>query len=121
MAASTGSTLLTMLVNTNDAFTGLDSMRLHGRGDRVRTVAYDVGSERNNELARFIPGPCCNNPFVRDPEGALIALMRASPAWVNSTLRSTVERPSGSDHRRAGVLTVGAGRPDESTARNDQA
>ncbi|MGH8775286.1 MAG: spondin domain-containing protein [Jiangellaceae bacterium] len=65
-------TLLTMLVNTNDAFTGLDSMRLRGRGDLVRTAAYDAGSERNNELVGFIPGPCCNNPFVRDPEGALI-------------------------------------------------
>jgi hypothetical protein len=65
-------TLLTMLVNTNDAFTGLDSMRLRGRGDVVEAMAYDAGSERNNELTGFIPGPCCNNPFVRDPEGALI-------------------------------------------------
>jgi Spondin_N len=64
--------LLTMLVNTNDAFTGLDSLRVHGRGTAVETMAYDAGSERNNELAAFIPGPCCNNPFVRDPEGALI-------------------------------------------------
>ncbi|MGH9230363.1 MAG: spondin domain-containing protein [Acidimicrobiales bacterium] len=65
-------TLLSMLVNTNDAFTGLDSRRVHGRGGVVETIAYDAGSERNNELAAFIPGPCCNNPFVRDPEGALI-------------------------------------------------
>jgi hypothetical protein len=64
--------LLTMLVNTNDAFTGLDSRRVHGNGATVETIAYDAGSERNNELAGFIPGPCCNNPFVRDPEGALI-------------------------------------------------
>jgi Spondin_N len=64
--------LLTMLVNTNDAFTGLDSLRVHGLGTAVETMAYDAGSERNNELAGFIPGPCCNNPFVRDPEGALI-------------------------------------------------
>jgi hypothetical protein len=64
--------LLTMLVNTNDAFTGLDSRRIQGRGGVVETIAYDAGSERNNELAGFIPGPCCNNPFVRDPEGALI-------------------------------------------------
>jgi hypothetical protein len=64
--------LLTMLVNTNDAFTGLDSVRVHGKGAVIETMAYDAGSERNNELAGFIPGPCCNNPFVRDPEGALI-------------------------------------------------
>ena len=64
--------LVTMLVNTNDAFTGLDSLRLSGRGGTHMTMAYDGGSERNNELESHIPGPCCNNPFVRDPEGALI-------------------------------------------------
>jgi hypothetical protein len=64
--------LLSMLVNTNDAFTGFDSLRIPGRGTTLESIAYDAGSERNNELAAFIPGPCCNNPFVRDPEGALI-------------------------------------------------
>jgi hypothetical protein len=64
--------LLTMLVNTNDAFTGLDSQRLRGRGDTESTNAYDAGSETNNELASHIPGPCCNNPFVRAPEGDVI-------------------------------------------------
>jgi Spondin_N len=64
--------IVTMLVNTNDAFTGLDSLRLRGES-RVRYVmAYDAGSEKNNELAAFIPGPCCGNAFVRDPEGELI-------------------------------------------------
>ena len=58
-----------MLVNTNDAFTGLDGLRLRGRCTTVATMAYDAGSERNNEPAAFIPGPCCNHPFVRDPEG----------------------------------------------------
>jgi hypothetical protein len=66
--------LLTMLVNTNDGFTGLDSLHLHGNGETLETTAYDAGSERNNELAAFIPGPCCNHPFVRDPEGALIRM-----------------------------------------------
>jgi hypothetical protein len=64
--------LVTMLVNTNDAFTGLDSLKLRGRGASLQTMAYDAGSERNNELRSHIPGPCCNNPFIRDPEGALI-------------------------------------------------
>ena len=67
-------TVLTMLVNTNDGFTGLDSEHLAGRGETRSTMAYDAGSERNNELTGFIPGPCCNNPFVRDPEGALIRM-----------------------------------------------
>jgi hypothetical protein len=64
--------VLTMLVNTNDAFTGLDGLYLRGHGISTRTGAYDGGSELNNELIEFIPGPCCNNPFVRDPEGELI-------------------------------------------------
>jgi hypothetical protein len=67
-------TLLTMLVNTNDGFTGLDSERLRGQGDTFSVMAYDAGSETNNERAAFIPGPCCNHPFVRDPEGALIRM-----------------------------------------------
>ncbi len=67
-------TVLTMLVNTNDGFTGLDSMHLRGRGFTRSTNAYDAGSERNNELMAYIPGPCCGHPFVRDPEGARIQM-----------------------------------------------
>jgi hypothetical protein len=66
--------VLTMLVNTNDGFTGLDSLRLRGHGDTRSTMAYDAGSEANNEQIAFIPGPCCNHPFARDPEGALIRM-----------------------------------------------
>jgi len=68
-------TLLAMLVNTNDAFTGLDSLRLPRRVGHSRTryrVAYDAGSEKNNESAKYIPGPVGGNPFVRDPEGNVI-------------------------------------------------
>ena len=65
--------LVTMLVNTNDAFTGLDSVRL-GNGTQEFTVgAYDSGTEVNNENAAFIPGPAGGNPFVREPEAGLIA------------------------------------------------
>ena len=64
--------VLTMLVNTNDGFTGLDSVHLRANGSTSETMAYDAGSERNNELTSSIPGPCCNHPFKRDPEGALI-------------------------------------------------
>ena len=62
--------ILTMLVNTNDAFTGLDSLHLRGSGKTVLRMAYDAGSERNNELASHIPGPAGGNPFVRDPRAA---------------------------------------------------
>lgn len=54
-------TLATMLVNTNDAFTGLTGVSLEGmqKGD-VRVYysqAYDAGTEFNDELAANIPGP----------------------------------------------------------------
>ena len=94
--------VLTMLVNTNDAFTGLDSLQLRGRGDTLRTQAYDAGSEVNNEDADFIPGPCCNHPFVRDPEGALIRMHAGitgvgdlDPAvygWTGAVARIEIER-----------------------------
>ena len=72
-------TLLAMLVNANDAFTGLDSVRLPRKIGAMRShyrIAYDAGSERNNEAAKYIPGPVGGNPFVRDPEGDVI---RAHP------------------------------------------
>jgi len=64
--------IVTMLVNTNDAFTGVDALWLPGRNLTVRSIAYDAGSEVNNERRTDIPGPCCNNPFVREPEGDVI-------------------------------------------------
>lgn len=65
--------LVSMLVNTNDAFTGLDSVRLGRRTQVFEVGAYDAGTEVNNESASHIPGPVGGNPFVRDPEGAVIA------------------------------------------------
>lgn len=94
--------VLTMLVNTNDAFTGLDALRLGGRGVTLERMAYDAGSERNNELQAFIPGPCCNHPFVRDPEGELIrshpgitGVGELDPAlygWEDPVARFTIQR-----------------------------
>jgi hypothetical protein len=65
-------------------------------------MAYDAGSERNNELASHIPGPCCGNPFVRDPEGALVGphegisgrgdLAPATYGWHGAVARIEVER-----------------------------
>jgi hypothetical protein len=94
--------LVNMLVNTNDAFTGLDSVRL-GNGTQVFEVgAYDAGTEINNELATHIPGPVGNNPFVRDPEGAVIThhpgvqggadLDPAVHGWDGPVARITIER-----------------------------
>ena len=45
-----------MLVNTNDAFTGLDSVKLRGGTHVYEVGAYDAGTEVNNESASHIPG-----------------------------------------------------------------
>ncbi len=51
----------TMLVNTNDAITGINQLSLSGMsvGDVItqRGVAYDAGTEANTERAAHIPGP----------------------------------------------------------------
>jgi hypothetical protein len=96
--------IVTMLVNTNDAFTGLDTLRLRGRGETRSTMAYDAGSEANNELETHIPGPCCNSPFVRAPEGQLIRhhdgitgagdLDPALYDWTDPVARIAIERIS---------------------------
>ena len=61
-----------MLATTNDAFFGLDSHFLLGapftRHENV--PAYDAGSEEDDELCQFIPGPPCENLDVRATENA---------------------------------------------------
>jgi hypothetical protein len=62
-----------MLVTTNDAFFGLESLSFRGSPTSVvRTTApaYDAGTEANSESCAFIPGPPCGNPMVRDTAGA---------------------------------------------------
>ena len=69
--------LVSMLVNTNDVFTGLRRVKL-GRGQTRVYMArsYDAGTEVNNQLASHIPGPVGGNAGVREPEGNVI---RRSP------------------------------------------
>jgi Spondin_N len=52
--------LAAMLIPTNDAFVALNGLNLPSHGGAVRTlVAYDAGSEPNDELCASIPGPRC--------------------------------------------------------------
>ncbi len=94
--------LVSMLVNTNDAFTGLDAVKLRN-GTRVYEVgAYDAGTEVDNESASHIPGPVGGNAFVRDPEGGVITrhagvqggadLDPAVHGWDGPVARITIER-----------------------------
>lgn len=54
-------TLVGMLVNTNDAFTGINGIDLgdmkSGDSQTVYTSVYDAGTEANSEIAGTIPGP----------------------------------------------------------------
>ena len=69
--------IVSMLVNTNDAFAGLDGINLPAHGSRtVYMRAYDAGSEANTESFDHIPGPCCGNPFVRVPTNERIRFHR---------------------------------------------
>lgn len=60
--------LLCMLVNTNDGFTGVSGLKPPKYGSAVYYLpAYDAGTEKNTELKAHIPGPCCGSPEVRVP------------------------------------------------------
>ena len=53
--------LATMLVNTNDAFTGFNAMDITnlvvGESILLTTSSYDAGTEKNSEMMATIPGP----------------------------------------------------------------
>lgn len=71
----------TMLVNTNDAFTGLNGMSVESMavGDVVvvRSVAYDAGTEADTETAATIPGPAGGGEgfnATRDDQADLVTM-----------------------------------------------
>ncbi|CAM9774326.1 unnamed protein product [Ectocarpus fasciculatus] len=51
--------VVSMLINTNDAFVGIDSDTLKGGSTKAFPPAFDAGTEDNNELCSSIPGPGC--------------------------------------------------------------
>jgi len=66
--------LLSMLVTTNDAFASLNGVSIRDcdskKGGTYYAVAYDAGSEENNENGAFIPGPPFGNGMKRATKGA---------------------------------------------------
>jgi len=49
-----------MLIPTNDTFVGVDSTFLPLRGSKtIQALAYDAGTEANDQNCRNIPGPRC--------------------------------------------------------------
>lgn len=102
--------LVSMLVTTNDTFAAIRGVRVDSSSDvAVNAVAYDAGSEANNESCAFIPGPPCGNPFQRATEGAEgyihvhagvhggADLVPADHDWRNPVARIVIERISGND------------------------
>jgi len=71
----------TMLVNTNDAFTGLDGAAIESMavGDVLSfsTVSYDAGTEADTEQAIHIPGPAGGGEgfnAARDDQADLVTM-----------------------------------------------
>ena len=101
--------VVSMLVNTNDAFLALDSgsfPRRRFQRASYTVPAFDAGSEANNEECDFIPGPACGGAGagVRAPEGAegyvyisngihgIADLPSAAYDWRNPVAKITVQR-----------------------------
>lgn len=63
--------LVGMLVTTNDAMYAVRGAQVPRAGSLTTySVAYDAGTESNNENCRAIPGPPCGNERVRSTPGA---------------------------------------------------
>ncbi|MEM7479806.1 MAG: spondin domain-containing protein [Acidobacteriota bacterium] len=94
-----------MLIQTNDAFFGLNSVETPFRRMRETHLvpAYDAGSEENNELCAFIPGPPCGSGGVRATAGAegfiyinngITGIGDLEPSeftWLNPSARVTIQ------------------------------
>ena len=97
-----------MLVNTNDAFFGIDTARLSSGpwARRWDADAYDAGSEGNNEDCEFVPGPACdpmsgNKRYTAGAEGFVYVgngihgigdLGPSAYDWRNPVARVTAQR-----------------------------
>jgi len=86
-----------MLVNTNDAFSGLNSIELAdmvaGQTRIYNTHAYDAGTEFNSELSGTLPGPADGGEgfnAARDDVTSVVTLhsgvVSADDNFANSTL-----------------------------------
>ncbi len=93
-----------MLICTNDGFTGVDALRLPGRvgsSATARTLAYDAGSEINTEYLGDIVPPC---PLLTGVVSSVDGSGVSDPALAEG----------GVVHRHAGI--VGAGGADHLVA-----
>ena len=75
--------LISMMVNTNDGFTGLNSLDVSSMavGDTMSytTVAYDAGTEANSEAEGSIPGPADSGEGFNAARDDVINLVARHP------------------------------------------
>jgi hypothetical protein len=74
-------TALSMLGNTNDGFTGLNSIDIStlavGESMTIDTISYDAGTEKNSESAATVPGPAASGEgfnLMRDDSPSTVAM-----------------------------------------------
>lgn len=103
--------LAAMLVTTNDAFAGADSIPLPKGKDTVvhDLYAYDAGSEFNSESCAFVPGPPCGSGGSHDSRPAegfvhvhsgihgVGDLQPAQHDWRGPVARVSIRRAGGHD------------------------
>ena len=92
-------TAASMLVNTNDAFTGITSRMVSGlevgESWSAMVPAYDAGTEANSEMAGTIPGPAAGGEGFnaarddRDFVSIHPGVVTADDGLANSVLRET--------------------------------
>ncbi|WP_420853493.1 spondin domain-containing protein [Shewanella insulae] len=111
--ATASLSLLTMLVNTNDAFSGLDEIDISQMAvDQTQsfyTPAYDAGTEANSELKGSIPGPADGGEgfngsrddvdrvhlhpgVIGQEDGLNDSVLMASHRFDNPVLKVTIQR-----------------------------
>lgn len=112
-AATASLSLLTMLVNTNDAFSGLNAIDISQMAmDETQsfyTPAYDAGTEANSELKGSIPGPADGGEgfnaarddvdrvhlhpgVISQDDGLNDSVLKASHRFDNPVLKVTIQR-----------------------------
>lgn len=105
--------IATMLVNTNDAFTGVNAVNINdlrkGESISLHTRSYDAGTEENSELASTIPGPAAGGEgynserddidlvgmhagVVSSDDGLTQSVLTQAHRFSNPTLLITVSR-----------------------------
>lgn len=102
-AADAVLSVITMLVTTNDGFTGVSSLAFPMSSFQTGTNAYDAGSEANTESCMHIPGPPCGAHNARTAMGEGTVQMHPGIMgmgdldarkfnWMNPVARLTVVR-----------------------------